>query len=84
MNWDQAQGKWKQLSGTVRQKWAKLTDNDLDYIAGSRERFIGKLQERYGIAKEEAQMQADQWLNAMAETESVGAGRPETRGGSGR
>ncbi|HMC62246.1 MAG TPA: CsbD family protein [Candidatus Solibacter sp.] len=73
MNWDQAEGKWKQLRGSVKQKWAKLTDNDLDYIAGSRERFIGKLQERYGIAREDAQMQSEQWLNALAES-GMGAG----------
>ena len=86
MNWDQVQGKWKQLSGSAKQKWAKLTDNDLDYIAGSHERFVGKLQERYGIAKEEAQNQADQWLKGLAETGSQPAGqkRPETyKGGSG-
>jgi uncharacterized protein YjbJ (UPF0337 family) len=75
MNWDQVEGKWKQLRGSVKQKWAKLTDNDLDYIAGSRERFIGKLQERYGIAREDAQVQSDQWLSGMAET-GTGAGRP--------
>jgi uncharacterized protein YjbJ (UPF0337 family) len=74
MNWDQVEGKWKQLRGSVKQKWAKLTDNDLEYIAGSRERFIGKLQERYGIAKEEAQVQADQWLNTVAEAGAAGAG----------
>jgi uncharacterized protein YjbJ (UPF0337 family) len=76
MNWDQAEGKWKQLRGSVKQKWAKLTDNDLDYIAGSRDRFIGKLQERYGIAKEEAQMQSDQWLTGMAESGVGAGGRP--------
>lgn len=80
MNWDQAQGKWKQMRGSVRQKWAKLTDNDLDYIAGSRERFIGKLQERYGIAKEEAQTQADQWLQATAEAGATPEGVHTERG----
>ena len=61
MNWDQVEGKWKQAKGTVRQKWAKLTDDDLEYIAGKRDNFVGKLQERYGIAKEEAQKRADEW-----------------------
>ena len=87
MNWDQVQGKWKQMSGSVKQKWAKLTDSDLDYIAGSHEKFVGKLQERYGIAKEEAQKQADQWLKAAAEVGSKTAAehdRQETlKGGSG-
>ena len=52
MNWDQVEGKWKQLRGSAKQKWGKLTDNDLDYIAGKRNEFAGKLQERYGLAKE--------------------------------
>jgi len=79
MNWDQVEGKWKQLQGSAKQKWAKLTDSDLDYIAGGRDRFVGRLQERYGIAREEAQKQADEWLKASAETE-----RPATqRSGSG-
>ena len=85
MNWDQVEGKWKQMSGSVRQKWAKLTDNDLDYIAGSRDRFVGRLQERYGIAKEEAQKQADQWLTTVGGTEgqASGAQRPQTHGSGG-
>ena len=65
MNWDQVEGKWKQLRGGIKEKWGKLTDDDLDRIAGKRDIFVGKLQERYGIAKEEAQKQADQWMAAQ-------------------
>ena len=65
MNWDQVEGKWKQLKGSVKQKWGRLTDSDVDYIAGKRDEFTGKLQERYGLAKEEAQKQADEWLKAQ-------------------
>jgi uncharacterized protein YjbJ (UPF0337 family) len=65
MNWDQVQGKWKQAKGSLRQKWGKLTDDDLDTIAGSREKFVGVMQERYGIAKEEAQKRADEWVNSL-------------------
>ena len=65
MNWDQVEGKWKQLKGSVKQKWGKLTDSDLDYIAGKRDEFIGRLQERYGLGKEEAQKQAEEWLIAQ-------------------
>ena len=54
MNWDQIEGKWKQMKGVAKQKWAKLTDDDLELIAGNREQFAGRLQERYGIAKDEA------------------------------
>jgi uncharacterized protein YjbJ (UPF0337 family) len=71
VNWDQIQGKWKQMKGSVKQQWGKLTDDDLDYISGSRDRFVGRLQERYGIAKEEAQKQAENWLRAQKETETV-------------
>ena len=67
MNWDQIQGKWKQMKGTVRQKWAKLTDDDLEYIAGNREHFAGRLQERYGIAKEEAERQLDEWTKGVTQ-----------------
>jgi uncharacterized protein YjbJ (UPF0337 family) len=61
MNWDQIEGKWKQAKGSVRQQWGKLTDDDLEYIAGKRDHFVGRLQERYGMAKEEAQKRADEW-----------------------
>lgn len=67
MNWDQVEGKWMQLKGSTRQKWGKLTDDDLTMIAGSRDKLIGKLQERYGIAKEEAQRQADEWARTVHE-----------------
>lgn len=74
MNWDQVEGKWKQLKGSVKQKWGKLTDSDLDYIAGKRDEFTGKLQERYGLAKEEAQKEADEWLKAQRD-EAYQSGR---------
>jgi uncharacterized protein YjbJ (UPF0337 family) len=66
MNWDQVEGKWKQVKGSIKQKWGNLTDDDLDYIAGSRDKFVGKLQERYGLAKEEAQKRADEWLKLVS------------------
>jgi len=65
MNRDQIEGKWKQLKGSVKHQWEKLTDDDLDYIAGSRDKFVGKLQERYGLAKENAEHDADEWLAAQ-------------------
>ncbi|HEY1264223.1 MAG TPA: CsbD family protein [Terriglobales bacterium] len=61
MNWDQVEGKWKQMVGGVRQKWGKLTDSDLEQIAGSRDKLVGKIQERYGIAKDEAERQVNAW-----------------------
>jgi uncharacterized protein YjbJ (UPF0337 family) len=59
MNWEQMAGKWKQTKGAVKAKWGKLTDDDLDVIHGQKEMLIGKIQERYGIAKEEAQRQVE-------------------------
>ena len=70
MNWDQVEGKWKQLKGSVKQKWGRLTDDDLDIIAGQRDLLVGKIQERYGITKEEAQKQVESWSIPASGTES--------------
>jgi len=59
MNWDQIKGNWTQVKGKAQQQWGKLTNDDLDVIEGQREEFVGKIQERYGIAKEEAEKQVD-------------------------
>ncbi len=61
MNWDQIEGKWKQAKGAIKQKWGKLTDDDLDVINGKQDELIGKIQERYGITREDAQKQLDSW-----------------------
>lgn len=61
MNSDEMRGKWNQLKGSVKQQWAKLTDDDLTAIDGQRDRLVGKIQERYGIAREEAERQLNQW-----------------------
>ncbi len=57
MNWDQIQGKWKQAKGQIQQKWGDLTGDDLDRVEGKREELIGVVQERYGIARNEAEKQ---------------------------
>lgn len=59
MNWDQVKGNWAQVKGKAQQQWGKLTNDDLDVIEGRREEFVGRVQERYGIAKEEAEKQVD-------------------------
>jgi uncharacterized protein YjbJ (UPF0337 family) len=64
MNWDQVEGKWKQYKGQVKAKWGKLTDDDFDRVSGRREELEGKIQERYGIAREEAKRQVDDFLSA--------------------
>jgi len=62
MNWDQFEGKWRQVKGTVKQRWGKLTDDDLTFIDGSKDKFLGRLQERYGLTKEQAQNQVNDWI----------------------
>jgi uncharacterized protein YjbJ (UPF0337 family) len=65
MNWDQTKGNWHQIKGKVRTEWGKLTDDDLVAIDGKREQLLGKLQEKYGIAKEEAEKQMDGFLKKI-------------------
>jgi uncharacterized protein YjbJ (UPF0337 family) len=69
MNSDQLKGKWKQMKGSVKERWGKLTDDDLEVIDGQNEQLVGKIQERYGIVREEAQKQVDEW-NAKIGSES--------------
>jgi uncharacterized protein YjbJ (UPF0337 family) len=79
MNWDQVQGKWKQSKGKFREKWGKLTDDDIDVIAGQRDQLVGRIQGRYGIAKEVAQEQADAFVQAMTEDDYAEVSTSETR-----
>jgi uncharacterized protein YjbJ (UPF0337 family) len=69
MNWDQVKGQWKQMKGSARKQWGKLTDDDLDVIAGERERLSGVIQQRYGITKEEAEKQIASWNPSESETD---------------
>ena len=57
MNWDQVEGNWKQLTGKAREKWGKLTDSDFETAAGKKDQLVGRIQERYGVAKDEADRQ---------------------------
>ena len=65
MNWDTIQGDWKQFSGKVKEKWGKLTDDDLTTIAGKRDQLAGMLQERYGFAKDKAEKELDDFANRL-------------------
>jgi uncharacterized protein YjbJ (UPF0337 family) len=62
MNWDQLEGQWHQVAGNLRSQWGKLTDDDVKHVAGKKDVLLGKLQERYGILKDEAEKQANEWL----------------------
>jgi uncharacterized protein YjbJ (UPF0337 family) len=64
MNWDQIEGNWKILKGKAKQQWGRLTDDELDVIAGKKDVLIGKLQERYGMARQEAEHEANHWREA--------------------
>jgi uncharacterized protein YjbJ (UPF0337 family) len=61
VNWDQIQGNWKQFMGRARQQWGKLTDDDLEQAKGHRDELVGRIQERYGIEREEAERQVRDW-----------------------
>lgn len=67
MNWDQVEGKWKQMKGDIKTRWGKLTDDDLQTIGGQKDKLVGSIQERYGIQKDEALRQVDDWHTSMAE-----------------
>lgn len=61
MNWDQIQGNWKEAAGKVKEQWGKLTDDDLTVVEGRRDQLAGKIEQRYGVAKEEAEKQLAAW-----------------------
>jgi len=71
MNWDRIEGNWKQFKGNVKVQWGKLTDDQLDVIAGKRDNLAGKIQETYGISKDEAEKQLAAWANSLKETDRV-------------
>ena len=71
MNQDRIAGQWKQMAGTIKQKWGKLTDDDLDIIDGKHDQLIGKVQEKYGIAREVAQKQVEEWNATLAHDSDV-------------
>ncbi|MDD5328913.1 MAG: CsbD family protein [Sulfuricella sp.] len=65
MNWNKIEGNWKQLKGRAREKWGELTDDNIDIVAGKREQLLGKIQEIYGIGKEEAEKQIDEFAASI-------------------
>lgn len=65
MNWDIVEGKWNQFKGAAKEKWGDLTDDDLTEVSGQREKLSGKLQERYGWAKDEAEKEIDTFSKGL-------------------
>lgn len=68
MNWDRIQGNWKQVSGQAKAQWGKLTDDDLEVVAGRRDELAGKIQERYGVAREDAHNQLAAWARKATDS----------------
>ena len=66
MNWDRIAGNWKQMQGKVKAKWGKLTDDDLTYAGGKRDQLLGRIQERYGLAKDEVEKQMSDWEKTLS------------------
>jgi uncharacterized protein YjbJ (UPF0337 family) len=65
MDWNRIEGNWKQMKGTVKEKWGKLTDDDLTLINGRRDQLEGKIQERYGFAKDQARKEIEDWYRSI-------------------
>ena len=63
MNWDRIEGNWQQIKGSALETWGKLTDDELDEAAGRRDKLAGLVQQRYGVARDEAERQIDEWAD---------------------
>ncbi len=65
MNWNTIEGRWKELKGNIKEQWGELTDDEIDQAEGKRDILLGKLQAKYGIAREEAEKQLDSWAEKL-------------------
>ena len=74
MNDDVLKGKWLQLKGQIKEKWGQITDDELDQIGGQRDQLVGKIQERYGLAKDAANRELDALIASDPEPRRAGAG----------
>ncbi|HXM93069.1 MAG TPA: CsbD family protein [Candidatus Dormibacteraeota bacterium] len=90
MNWDQIEGKWKEYAGKIKSKWGKLTDDDLTVVGGKKDQLVGVIQQRYGIAKDQAEKQVDEFTrsfsaeNAARREENARADKDRARGAGSR
>jgi uncharacterized protein YjbJ (UPF0337 family) len=71
MNWDQIEGKWKQYAGKIKSKWGKLTDDDITMLSGKKDQLVGLVQERYGIARDEAERQVDEFGGSFSDDNAM-------------
>ena len=71
MNWDRIEGNWKQLKGKIKEQWCKLSDDDIETIAGKRDQLAGKLQNSYGITKDEAEDQIESFADRYGENDDA-------------
>lgn len=78
LNRDMLEGRWTDLKGKVRERWGKLTDDDLDKIAGKRDQLIGTIQQKYGEARDQAAKQVSDFEATLEKKEHAGAGSPST------
>jgi uncharacterized protein YjbJ (UPF0337 family) len=69
MNWDRIEGNWKQFTGKIREKWGKLTDDDLTAVAGKKDQLVGRIQERYGIEKDQAAKDLDDFTRSLTDVQ---------------
>jgi uncharacterized protein YjbJ (UPF0337 family) len=69
MNRDTLKGQWMQLKGKIRQQWGKLTDDEIDQLQGNAEQLIGRVQERYGYTRQQAEQEVDRWLGQQRSDE---------------
>jgi uncharacterized protein YjbJ (UPF0337 family) len=79
MNWDLIEGQWKQSMGKVKAKWGKLTDNDMTVINGKKEQLVGRIQERYGIAKDAAEKQVDEFTETHFSDDKAKAAKSSSK-----
>ena len=76
MNREILEGKWKQLKGSVKEKWGELTDDELDKAAGRFDKLAGLIQERYGYAKDQAEQELEDWLETTRDSDFADENRP--------
>lgn len=77
MNWDRVQGEWTQMKAQVKSKWAKLTDDDMKTMEAKKDALVGKIQERYGVLRDEAERQVDEWIAKLGPKSDPGRAAPK-------